>query len=69
MLVIGDSYNKCVVPYLTQTLEQVDLLDRRYFSGSVIDYIDKMNPDVVIIAYMPSLIGSVDTHKSPFNFE
>lgn len=69
MLVIGDSYNKCVVPYLTQTFEQVDLLDRRYFSGSVIDYIDKMNPDVVIIAYMPSLIGSVDTHKSPFNFE
>ena len=69
ILIIGDSYNKCVAPYLSQTFESTTLLDRRYFDGSVIDYIDKTDPDIVIIAYTPTLIGGVESHTSTFNFE
>lgn len=69
ILVIGDSYNKCVVPYLSQTFETATLLDRRYFDGSIIDYIDKTKPDIVVAAYTPTLIGGVDSHTSTFNFE
>ncbi len=69
ILIIGDSYNKCVAPYLSLAFEKVDLLDRRYFNGSVIDYIDKTEPDIVIIAYTPTLIAGVESHTATFNFE
>lgn len=69
ILIIGDSYNKCVAPYLSQTFESTTLLDRRYFDGSVIDYIDRTDPDIVIIAYTPTIIGGVESHTSTFNFE
>ncbi len=69
LLVIGGSYNKCVVPYLSRAFECTTLLDRRYFDGSVMDYIDKTKPDVVIVAYTPTLIGSVYGHTATFNFE
>lgn len=69
ILVIGDSFNKTVVPYLAQAVENIDLLDRRYFNGSVISYIEKNSPDAVLIAYTPTLIGNALTHSSTFNFE
>lgn len=69
LLVIGDSFNKCVVPYLAQTVENIDMLDRRYFNGSVLDYIEKTSPDIVLVGYTPTLIGNASTHSSTFNFE
>ncbi len=69
ILVIGGSYNKCVVPYLSRAFESTTLLDRRYFDGSVINYIEKTKPDIVIVAYTPTLIGSVYGHSATFNFE
>lgn len=69
ILVIGDSYNKCVVPYLSQAVENIDLLDRRYFDGSVLNYIDQTKPDVVLVAYTPTLIDNAEGHNSPYNFE
>lgn len=69
ILVIGGSYNKCVVPYISQNFENTVLLDRRYFDGSVINYIDKTKPDIVLVAYTPTLIGDASTHTSTFNFE
>lgn len=69
ILVIGDSFNKTVVPYLAQSVEYIDLLDRRYFDGSVLSYIEETSPDTVIVAYTPMLIGNASTHTSTFNFE
>lgn len=69
ILIIGDSYNKCVAPYLAETFEQTVLLDRRYFGGSILNYIDKMQPDVVVIAYTPTIIGQTNGHLSTFNFD
>ena len=69
ILIIGGSYNKCVVPYLSQDFESTELLDRRYFDGSILNYIDKTKPDVVLVAYTPTLISDASTHNSTFNFE
>lgn len=69
ILIIGGSYNKCVVPYLSQDFESTELLDRRYFDGSILNYIDKTKPDVVLVAYTPTLISDASTHSSTFNFE
>ena len=40
-----------------------------YTIKEFIDYIDKTDPDIVIIAYTPTLIGGVESHTSTFNFE
>ena len=66
---IGDSYNKCVVPYLAQTVEKIDLIDRRYFDGSIINYIEKKKPDAVLVVYTPTLIGGTNTHNATYNFD
>ncbi|MGN0549771.1 MAG: DHHW family protein [Acutalibacteraceae bacterium] len=69
ILVIGGSYNKCVVPYLAQTVERIDLIDGRYFDGSMINYIEKTEPDIVLVACTSLIIGPVTGRTSPFNFE
>lgn len=69
ILIIGDSFNKSVAPYLSQVFDQVDLLDRRYFDGSVISYVEKTKPDIVIVAYTASIKGGVKGHQGIFNFE
>lgn len=69
ILVIGGSYNKCVVPYLAQTVERIDLIDGRYFDGSMINYIEKTEPDIVLVACTSLIIGPVSGRTSPFNFE
>lgn len=69
ILVIGGSYNKCVVPYLAQTVERIDLIDGRYFDGSIINYIEQTDPDIVLVACTSLLIGPASGHHSAFNFE
>ena len=69
ILVIGGSYNKSVVPYLAQTVERIDLVDGRYFDGSIINYIEKTEPDIVLVACTSLLIGPASGHYSEYNFE
>lgn len=69
IIVIGDSYNKCVVPYLSQAVETVELIDRRYFDGSLMNYIDKEKPEIVLVAYTPTILSDNQSHSSTFNFE
>ena len=69
ILVIGGSYNKIVVPYLAQTVERIDLVDGRYFDGSIINYVEQTDPDIVLVACTSLLIGPASGHHSAFNFE
>lgn len=69
LLVLSDSFCKCVVPFLAQEIEYIDVIDRRYFTGSVINYIDTFKPDTVIAAYNPTMITTSSAHNSMFNFE
>lgn len=55
VLVIRDSYALAILPYLSCVSSQVDSIDLRKgngnFTGSVRTYIEKINPDVVLIIY------------------
>ncbi|MCI2034536.1 MAG: DHHW family protein, partial [Oscillospiraceae bacterium] len=57
ILVLGDSFSLAMVPYLSLTAGETDLIDFRQdqgnFSGSIQTYIDQMKPDVVLLAYEP----------------
>jgi hypothetical protein len=70
VLVIKDSFVNCVNPFLGLGVEYVDVLDLRHFTGSVKTYIKQNKPDMVIVMYNPSAIGSPDytTHTSMFDF-
>lgn len=61
VLFICDSFSHCVMPYVATQVKYVDKLDLRYFNGSVKTFIEKTNPDVVIVMYYP---GSFTTDGS-----
>lgn len=67
VLVIGDSFSHCVVPYLATGVKKIDKLDLRYFNGSVESFIEKNRPDIVVVMYYP---GSLNYSKfSTMNFD
>lgn len=47
-LVVMDSFGIVVVPFLSLVFNQVDCIDIRAYSDSVIDYISETQPDIVI---------------------
>lgn len=69
LLLLSDSFCKCVVPFLAQEIEYLDILDRRYFTGSVMSYIKRFSPDTVIVACNPTMISADTSHSGMFNFE
>ena len=57
ILVLKDSFVRPVQAYLATCFQDVDVLDLRYYdSMSVMDYIEKTNPDRVIIMYNPYML-------------
>ena len=51
VLIIGDSFNWPVGSYLSLACEDVTIIHNASFIGSLISYIKKMNPDMVIMVY------------------
>ena len=55
VLMIRDSFSLSVAPYLALTVHRLDLIDVRKgngnFNGSIIKYIEKLKPDIVLILY------------------
>lgn len=58
VLVLGDSYEASMLPFLTLGIKNTDSLILRDFEGSVRDYIEAGNYDTVIIAYAQFMIGA-----------
>ncbi|MCM1303368.1 MAG: hypothetical protein NC305_12680 [Lachnospiraceae bacterium] len=72
ILIIQDSFTRVVTPFLacTDGVSEINVLDVRYFTGSVQAYIREKDPDIVIIWYNPSVIDKIDwnSHTSTFDF-
>lgn len=51
ILVIGDSYDWLVVPYLSQQVSEITFLYNATFPGSLHTYIQEHQPDVVLVMY------------------
>lgn len=64
ILVLGDSYESSMLPFLSLGIENIKLLVLRDIEGSVRDYIEAGNYDTVIIAYAQFMIGA---HDDPEN--
>ena len=69
LMILSDSFCKCVVPILAQEIEYIDVVDRRYFTGSIMSYAEQFRPDTVIVAYNPTMISEDSSHGGMFNFE
>lgn len=70
ILFIKDSFVDCVAPFMALGVKDVDVLDPRYFNGSVKNYIETTQPNVVIVMYYPGSFKAVDlsTHRDLFDF-
>ena len=58
VLLIRDSFNRVVAPFLALSLKDLTLIDIRHFKGSVKTLIEKEKYDLVIIAYYVSAISN-----------
>lgn len=57
ILFVCDSFSHCVIPYVATQVRYIDKLDLRYFYGSVKTFIEKTDPDIVIVMYYPGTIA------------
>lgn len=70
VLIIGDSNDNSLLPFLALGIENVDSLDLRHFDGSLLSLIEKNRYDLVIVDYIPGAINSIDfnLHNGFFDF-
>lgn len=62
VLFLADSFALCSVPYLSMGVKHVDLINLNYFSGSVSSFIEKNQPDIVVVFYNPSALELEDLY-------
>jgi len=67
VLIIKDSFFHVVVPFLCLGVEELTAVDVRHFDGSLKTYIDKFQPDVVILGYYPDQISTEETIRADYN--
>lgn len=59
VLIIHDSFGNCVVPFMSLGIQNVDSIDLREFDGSVQTFIEKEQPDfVIVLNYSGTLQGT-----------
>lgn len=56
ILLVRDSFSKTVIPFLASSCRELHVIDLRSFEGSVSEYADENDVDVVIVLYNPSVV-------------
>lgn len=67
ILIIGDSMQDVMTPYLACGVKYVDSIDPRLFDGSIETYINETQPDIVIVTYIPTMLTK-ESAQSAFVF-
>ena len=65
VLIITDSFGKAVAPYLAMGFARIDYVYDADVSGVTPEFIESMDPDVVIMMYYPEFLQE---GKQPFSF-
>ena len=65
VLIITDSFGKAVAPYLAMGFAQIDYVYDADVSGVTPEFIESIDPDVVIMMYYPEFLQE---GKQPFSF-
>lgn len=61
LLLIKDSYMLPVQAYLSTVFKEIDVIDLRHYSeGTLLQYIESTNPDMVIMMYSDSSFGNTE---------
>ena len=60
VLLIRDSFGDPMGTFLALGVKNLTLLDLRYFTGSVREYISRHNPDVVMLMYFGAPVGKIN---------
>lgn len=71
VLLIKDSFGDAFAPFLALEVRQLDLLDLRYFTGSVQSFIEQHHPDVVLVMYYNAEYSNemeLTKHRDLFDF-
>ena len=71
VLLIKDSFGDAFAPFLALEVRQLNLLDLRYFTGSVQSFIEQHHPDVVLVLYYNAEYSNemeLTKHKDLFDF-
>lgn len=74
ILVLKDSFALAVVPFLAaaEGAEYVDVIDLRWFTGSLETFMKENRPDSVVMIYNPGMLDYRDyrdNHNNPWNME
>lgn len=66
LLIVRDSFGDVVAPFAALGVAEITTLDLRYFTGSLISFIDAYRPNAVIVLYGGSEIAEpeYESHKS-----
>ena len=70
VLIIADSYVCALAPFMAVCVKHLDVMDGRFFTGSIKKYVEVNRPDIVIVSYNASTISPIDlsAHKSHFDY-
>lgn len=70
-MIIGDSFNEAIVPFLAMECKQVDRIDMRQFTGSLRTFL-KENADYDVVMVVHSRAGEeydLELHNSGWDFK
>lgn len=54
ILLVRQSFSCALAPFLAQACSELDIIDPRYFEGSIREYVAETRPDVVMVVYAAS---------------
>lgn len=57
LLMLHDSFSDSMAPFLALSMEQLNLVDLRCFTGSIKNYIQQNRPDTVVVCYTVSVLN------------
>lgn len=57
LLILGDSFDNCLIPFLALGVHQIDSIDLRSFTGSLQSYLSQNTYDLVIMDNNPGMIA------------
>lgn len=64
VLVLGDSYEYTMLPFLALGLPEVQCLNMRAYGGNLKEYIEEQEIDTVVVAYASFMIGAHDNQTA-----
>lgn len=69
VLLIGDSYDNAMAPFMALGVRRLDSLDLRHFNGSLQTLLKKNRYDLVMFAYNPNVLGDMDNQGANRMFD